>query len=51
MSCVWDAMFDPLQLLWDDLVTPQAAADAMQARRRGVLYRDNPDIFVPAGGA
>ena len=31
MNCVWNAIFDPLQLLWDDLVTPQAAADAMQA--------------------
>jgi maltose-binding protein MalE len=31
MRCVWDAMFEPLQLLWNDLVTPQAAADAMQA--------------------
>jgi len=31
MGCIWDAMVDPLQLLWDDLVTPQAAADAMQA--------------------
>jgi maltose-binding protein MalE len=32
MPCIWEAMVDPLQLLWDDLVTPQAAADAMQAQ-------------------
>jgi arabinogalactan oligomer/maltooligosaccharide transport system substrate-binding protein len=31
LGCVWEAMVDPLQLLWDDLITPQAAAEAMQA--------------------
>jgi maltose-binding protein MalE len=31
MSCVWDAMNLVLPLLWNNLVSPQAAADGMQA--------------------
>jgi arabinogalactan oligomer/maltooligosaccharide transport system substrate-binding protein len=31
MRCVWNALGDPIQLLWDDLISPQAAAEAMQA--------------------
>jgi hypothetical protein len=31
MECVWKSMFGVLPLIWDDLATPQAAAEAMQA--------------------